>query len=261
MTREWSTQEYLQKQNLLEPWVGLFQLYHWLSEIQSLRKNRPTVDLGQPITPNRVRAKCYQIRGWDFILIHYTLTKEPVLNLTKGNGSLYNDCTVAYASGFSSTKYLSTCLTAININWDWQVLKKSLSLRIDWSSSLRQSLNSLPQRVQKSVGFVYFLHIPTYNLILLLSTKYLISHHAVKITIFRSLKYRTNKLGTVLCSGLFAILSQIMAMRGEWIQLSSILLKIHSFLEVQEQSLKSPSNWLSANNCISLLICFDFPIL
>lgn len=199
------------------------------------------------------------IKGWDFILIHYTLTKEPVLNLAKGNGSLHNDCNFAYV--LSSTKYLSTCLTAININWDWQDLKKSLNLRIAWSNSLRQNLNSLTPRVQNTVGFVYILHIPTYNWILLLSTKYLISHHAVQITIFSSPKYRTNKLDSVLCSELFAILSQNMAMRGEWIQFYFILLKSHSFLEVQEQSQKSPLNWLSANNCISFLICFDFLIL
>lgn len=72
--------------NLLEPQMELFRVHHWLSEIQSLMKHRQTVDLGQQIFHNKVRAKCCLMGGGDFYT--HLLTKQPILNLEKGNRTL-----------------------------------------------------------------------------------------------------------------------------------------------------------------------------
>lgn len=119
--------------NLLEPQMELFQLHHWLSEIQSLIKHRQTVDLGQTIIPNRMRAKCYLMRGWDFILTYKATYFKPSKSQWKSFQWLYfdmpsNSSSTKYViKGFSSTECMITCQTSTNITWDFKVSKLCLS--------------------------------------------------------------------------------------------------------------------------------------
>lgn len=90
------------------------------------------------ITPSRVRKMLSEktMRFYGHITSIYIRTCSKA---TKRQLKSIIFTMLLMSSGFRPTKYLSVCLSTININWDQQVLKKYL--RMNWSTSLRHDLN------------------------------------------------------------------------------------------------------------------------
>lgn len=138
--------KYRQK-NLLEPQWNYF---NYITDSQRSSLSGSTgrqLTLDNQLFPTGWEQNVYLMRFYTL-----TLTKQHILNLAKGSGSLYSNCNFDMSSDYSSTKYIITvfcstkCIITIQTSIISVEILKSLCLRIDWNSSLRQSLNSLTPR-------------------------------------------------------------------------------------------------------------------